>query len=79
MTWVAVEQEIAAAAPSELEQVQFAGLYRGKPIPAGKKSVTVSLRFRDEDGTLRHEQVDEFEQAILAKLKEKFGAELRTV
>lgn len=78
VTWVAVEREITAAAPAELEQVQFAGLYRGKPIPAGKKSVTVSLRFRDEDGTLRHEQVDEFEQAILERLKETFKAELRT-
>lgn len=77
--WMQIEQEIGSSAPAELEQVQFAGLYRGKPIPAGKKSVTVSLRFRDEDGTLRHEQVDEFEKNILARLKEKFRAELRTI
>ncbi len=79
VSWVEIEKAIVVSAPDELEQVQFGGLYRGKPIPAGKKSVTVSLRFRDEDGTLRHEQVDAFEQAILANVKKKVGAELRTV
>lgn len=79
VTWAQVEQAIQSTAPAELEQVRFGGLYRGKPIPAGKKSLTVSLRFRDEDGTLRHEQVDAFEQAILDKLKEQFSAELRSV
>jgi phenylalanyl-tRNA synthetase beta chain len=79
VTWAQIEQAVASAAPAELEQIRFGGLYRGKPIPAGKKSLTVSLRFRDDDGTLRHEQVDAFEQAILEKLKQAFQAELRTV
>jgi phenylalanyl-tRNA synthetase beta chain len=79
VTWAQVEQAIRSTAPAELEQVRFGGLYRGKPIPSGKKSLTVSLRFRDDDGTLRHEQVDAFEQAILQKLKQAFRAELRTV
>jgi phenylalanyl-tRNA synthetase beta chain len=65
--------------PTELEDVKFVGIYRGKPIPPGKKSVTVSLRFRDEDGTLRHEVVDEFENDILGRLKSALGAELRTI
>lgn len=77
--WADVEQAIRSAAPDELEEIRFGGLFRGKPIPAGKKSLTVSLRFRDDDGTLRHEQVDAFEQAILDKLKQTFQAELRTV
>ncbi|TLN00565.1 hypothetical protein FDZ71_14320, partial [bacterium] len=53
------------------------GTYRGKSIPSGKKSVTVSLRFRDEDGTLTHETVDGFEKAIMDKLTESVGAQLR--
>jgi len=77
--WAEIEQAVRSAAPSELEEIRFGGLYRGKPIPAGKKSLTVSLRFRDDDGTLCHEQVDQFEAAILNVLKEKFRAELRTV
>ena len=64
---------------SELEDVEFVATYRGKPIETGKKSVTVSLRFRDEDGTLRHETVDGFESKIVESLSKKVGAELRTV
>jgi len=78
VTWADISQAVAAKAPSELEELQFAGIYRGKPIAEGKKSVTASLRFRDEDGTLRHETVDEFEKAILSQLTTKLAAELRT-
>ncbi|MHC4639324.1 MAG: phenylalanine--tRNA ligase subunit beta-related protein, partial [Planctomycetota bacterium] len=46
---------------------------------AGKKSVTLSLRFRDEDGTLTHETVDGFQEPIVRSLAETTGAELRTI
>lgn len=76
--WNQITALVQAKAPAELEQIDFAGLYRGKPIPDGKKSVTVSLRFRDENGTLRHETVDEWQSSILAALTTNLGAELRT-
>ncbi|RKY10234.1 MAG: phenylalanine--tRNA ligase subunit beta [Planctomycetota bacterium] len=79
ITWADISQAVAAKAPAELEELQFVGIYRGKPIAQGKKSVTASLRFRDEDGTLRHETVDEFEKAILNELTKKLAAQLRTV
>ena len=79
VTWAQIEALVQAKAPRELEQIDFTALYRGKQIPTGKKSLTVSLRFRDEEGTLRHEQVDEYESAILGDLKEKLNAELRVV
>jgi phenylalanyl-tRNA synthetase beta chain len=55
------------------------GVYRGKAIPPGRKSVTLSLRFRDEDGTLTHETVDKLQKAIVDGLSEAVHAELRTV
>ena len=76
--WEQIETLVRQAAPQELEGVTFSGLYRGKPIPEGKKSVTLSLRFRDEQGTLRHETVDMFEQAVLGVLATELKAELRT-
>jgi len=76
--WAKITEVVRGKAPEELEQVDFTGLYRGKPIPAGKKSVTVSLRFRDEQGTLRHETVDGWQNAIVAALTSELGAELRT-
>jgi phenylalanyl-tRNA synthetase beta subunit len=41
--------------------------------------VTLSLRFRDEDGTLTHEAVDGYQSPIVARLREAVGAELRTI
>ena len=76
--WADITAAVEKKAPVELEGICFAGIYRGKPIEAGKKSVTVSLRFRDEDGTLRHEIVDAFEAEILGELKSALNAELRT-
>ena len=76
--WAQITATVQGKAPAELEQIDFTGLYRGKPIPNGKKSVTVSLRFRDEQGTLRHETVDEWENKILAALTRDLKAELRT-
>ena len=76
--WAQITSVVQSKAPAELEQIDFGGLYRGKPIPDGKKSITVSLRFRDEQGTLRHETVDGFEGAILTGLTDTLGAELRT-
>ena len=77
--WSQLEQIIRSRAPQELEEIKFEGIYRGKPIPAGKKSVTVSLRFRDEDGTLQHQSVDHWQQEIFAQLTAKVDAELRQV
>ena len=76
--WAQITSVVQEKAPAELEQIDFGGLYRGKPIADGKKSITVSLRFRDEQGTLRHETVDGFEGAILSGLTDTLGAELRT-
>jgi phenylalanyl-tRNA synthetase beta chain len=70
---------VNAKAPAELENIQFIGIYRGKGIETGKKSVTLSLRFRDEDGTLRHETVDDFEKRIVKNLSKSLSAELRAV
>ena len=76
--WDQITATVQTKAPAELETVDFTGLYRGKPIPNGKKSVTVSLRFRDEQGTLRHETVDGWQTDILGGLTKDLNAELRT-
>jgi phenylalanyl-tRNA synthetase beta chain len=77
--WSQITEAIHAVRPDELEKIEFVALYRGKPIAAGQKSLTVSMCFRDDDGTLRHEQVDEFEKTIFASLKDRLGAQIRTV
>ena len=77
VSWAQILEAVNAKKPGELEDVNFVGIYRGKPIANGKKSVTLSLTFRDDDGTLRHETVDEFEKEIVSELVKSLKAELR--
>jgi phenylalanyl-tRNA synthetase beta chain len=77
--WTEIARAVQEVAPAELEDVRFVDIYRGKGVAPGTKSVTLSLRFRDEDGTLTHEVVDKHQAAILESLKRAVGAELRTL
>jgi phenylalanyl-tRNA synthetase beta chain len=76
--WADIARAVQSTSPAELEAVQFVDIYRGKGIAPGKKSLTLSLRFRDEDGTLTHETVDSYQARILEGLKQTVAAELRT-
>ncbi len=77
--WGDIAKAVASRSPAELEDVRFVDIYRGKGISSDKKSVTLSLRFRDEDGTLTHETVDGYQAAIVESLNRAVGAELRTL
>ncbi len=77
--WADISEAVRSKASPELEDIQFVGIYRGKGIPSGNKSVTLSLRFRDEDGTLIHEVVDGFQADIVKNLSKLVAVELRTV
>ena len=77
--WADIHDAVQRKAPAELEKIQFIGIYRGKGIQSGKKSVTLSLRFRDEDGTLTHDAVDRFQADILQSLADSINAVLRTL
>ncbi len=77
--WADIVEAVSKKASDELEDIRFVGIYRGKGIPPGRKSVTLSVRFRDEDGTLTHETVDRLQADIVESLAASVGAELRTV
>jgi phenylalanyl-tRNA synthetase beta chain len=77
--WADIAAAVKKKSPNELEDVRFVGIYRGKGIPSGKKSLTLTLQFRDQDGTLTHETVDRFQADILKSLTESTGAQLRTI
>jgi len=77
--WADILDAVNSSTYSELEEVRYVDVYRGKGIPSGSKSVTLSLRFRDEDGTLTHDVVDNFEKAIVESLTECVQAQLRTL
>jgi phenylalanyl-tRNA synthetase beta chain len=59
------------------EDCAFIGTFRGEPIPAGRKSVTMRLTFRDPSRTLRREEADDSMARVMSTLKERCGAEIR--
>jgi phenylalanyl-tRNA synthetase beta chain len=75
--WQQIESEVRSAGPAMLESLAFIDAYRGKPIPQGRKSVTLRMVFRDAGGTLRHDQVDSQVGAVISRLKSSLHAELR--
>ena len=75
--WSEVASVIDEVDPALLTGVSFVGVYRGKQVGAGKKSVTLRLRFLDPSRTLRHEEVDPQVDAVVKALAERLKATLR--
>jgi phenylalanyl-tRNA synthetase beta chain len=52
-------------------------MYKGAPIPSGKKSVAFSLRFRSEEKSLTDEDITPVMGTVLKKLESDLGAVIR--
>ena len=72
-----LEQSIRSAAGETLDHLELFDVYRGAPVPPGKKSVAFSLALRSSDHTLTDGEADEVIRRVLDKLKDEFGAVLR--
>jgi phenylalanyl-tRNA synthetase beta chain len=71
---IAVARE---AVGSELREVHVFDVYRGDPIPAGRKSVALHVAFQSPARTLSDDDARALRERIVAALAERFGAELR--
>ncbi|MBC7105821.1 MAG: phenylalanine--tRNA ligase subunit beta, partial [Firmicutes bacterium] len=60
-----------------LEDVRLFDVYRGRPVPEGRRSLAFHLVFRAPDRTLQEEEVGPLVAEITARLGERFGAVLR--
>lgn len=65
------------AAGEELHEATVFDVYRGDPVPAGKKSVAFSVAFQAPDRTLSDDDAATLRKKIVDALAKKFGAELR--
>jgi phenylalanyl-tRNA synthetase beta chain len=72
-----VETIVHSTRPADLETVEYVTTYRGKPLEAGKKSLTITLVFRSATTTLTSEAVESAVQKVIAVATEKLGATLR--
>ena len=60
-----------------LQNVALFDIYTGKPVPEGKKSVALSLRFQSHERTLTDKDTDKAWNKIMKALEKEFNAELR--
>jgi phenylalanyl-tRNA synthetase beta chain len=72
-----IERTLRESQPPNLVEIDYVTTFRGKPLEAGKKSVTVTLVFRSDSGTLTGEQVEASVSAAFAAAREKLAASLR--
>ncbi|MFK7960069.1 MAG: phenylalanine--tRNA ligase subunit beta [Phycisphaerales bacterium] len=66
--WNDLEAAVRRPAADDLDAVEFVGTYRGKGVPDGSRSLTLRLRFRRDDRTLTHDEVDPRVEAIVQSL-----------
>ncbi len=72
-----VENTVREAGGALLESVKLFDVYRGERIPAGSRSLALSLTFRSPERTLTDAEVDAVVDGIVRAL-EQHGARLRT-
>jgi len=75
--WAALRGVIDGLQLEHLEAIEFVSTFRGPQIGAGRKSVTMRLRFRAPDQTLVHGSVDVQVDAVIGALETGVGAEIR--
>jgi phenylalanyl-tRNA synthetase beta chain len=77
---VEVEKLVEAISSIEqpfIDEINLFDVYRGAPIPEGKKGVTYRLRYQAKDRTLTDEEVNQYHDQVVSRLKEIFPLELR--
>ena len=72
-----IEEVVHTAKPAQMEALALAGVYRGKPLDDGTKSVTLRFTFRHAERTLRDDEVNSEMDRVIALAKDKIGAVVR--
>ena len=75
--WKDVLQTVGGIKSELLHGASFVDEYRGKQVPAGKKSLTLRLSIGSKERTLTSSEIEEVASNVLNKIAKRFGAELR--
>ena len=75
--WKDVLQTVGGIKSELLHGASFVDEYRGKQVPAGKKSLTLRLSIGSKEKTLTSSEIEEVASSVLNKIAKRFGAELR--
>ncbi len=76
-THAEVEAVIRKAGGNLLKDVRLFDIYRGDPVPAGKKSLAFSLTYQTDDRTLTDKEVARVQEKIVRLSERELGATLR--
>jgi len=60
-----------------VEEITLFDIYQGPPIPEGREGISYRIRYQANDRTLTDEEVNQYHEAILSRLKEVLQIELR--
>lgn len=77
-TWEEIDAVIAKKPTGPVKAADFVDEYRGKQIPAGKKSVTIRLTIGSNEKTLTSDEIEAAAGSVMKQLSKRLGAELRT-
>ena len=77
VTYGEIESAIGDTHIEELFRIFPFDLYRGGQLPRDKKGISIRLVYQRLDRTLLEEDANRFDQVVLARLRERFGAQLR--
>ena len=77
-TWEEIKSVIAVKEAGPVKNASFVDEYRGKQIPAGKKSVTIRLTIGSKEKTLTSDEIENAAGSVMKQLSKRMGAELRT-
>jgi phenylalanyl-tRNA synthetase beta chain len=73
----AVQDELEAAAGELLDRAVLFDVFAGGGLPEGHRSLAFSLEFRAPDRTLTDEEIEPVVRAIVGRVRQAFGGELR--
>jgi phenylalanyl-tRNA synthetase beta chain len=73
-----VADTIRASGGPLLREARLFDIYTGEGIPAGKKSLAYTLTYQSSERTLTEGEIEASLRAIVAALKQRLGATLRT-
>src|SRR5258708_40347016 len=73
-----IAKTLRAAGGKDLESVSLIDLFQGDKIGPERKSLTVSLIFRNKDKTLNDTDVEKITQKIISDLEKKCEVKLRS-
>jgi len=75
--WADVLACVEKAGVDLVDEITFSSVYRGEPVPAGKKSIAFHVVFRSGERTLTGREADAAQARLVEALSGDLGAQLR--